>query len=520
MMTVPPARAFWFPLILAGTLVQALPVHSAEIPLNDPIVLEARTLRDRGEFAQATRKLQQHLDQTTTLSQELQRALRFEIEKIRRSRIDYSLSREALLKALQRRISNFQTNELEQAIKDGHLDRLVIDGEERFVSASVSNLILRQPQLRQRLNEPPTRENSFYVRLLDAVEDALQAGEKNPNDLPHVLPRDWQATVTITLAPDKVPAGQLVRAWLPFPQELPSQTQVALLSSDPPGGFIAPPDTPQRSIYLERMAVAETTTTFQASYRFTTFARLHSPQESQVLPYPTGSAQPWRDHLASRPPHLDLSDEKLREQAQTIIGFTTNPLAKVRAIHQWMIENQIYQFAREYSTLDSLSRYTLDRGAGDCGQHAMLFIALCRIAGIPARWASGWDMYEERAGMHDWTEVWIEPYGWIPVDTDLALMTKHHQDGFLTPQDIQKISEFMVGNSDGRRLTINVDYGRPFVPTKTDFRSEPLDFQRGEVEANGKNLYFNEWNSRMEIQEIQPNPTPTPRRQIRRNGTR
>ena len=30
-------------------------------------------------------------------------------------------------------------------------------------------------------------------------------------------------------------------------------------------------------------------------------------------------------------------------------------------------------------------------------------------------------------------------------------------------------------------------------PPKTSFRSEPTDFQRGEVEIDGHNLYFDEW---------------------------
>jgi hypothetical protein len=40
---------------------------------------------------------------------------------------------------------------------------------------------------------------------------------------------------------------------------------------------------------------------------------------------------------------------------------------------------------------------------------------------------------------------------------------------------------------------VNLDYGGPLAPPKTSFRSEPHDFQRGEVEIDGHNLYFDEW---------------------------
>src|SRR5687767_15490071 len=39
----------------------------------------------------------------------------------------------------------------------------------------------------------------------------------------------------------------------------------------------------------------------------------------------------------------------------------------------------------------------------------------------------------------------------------------------------------------------SLDYGSPLVPEKRSLRSEPADFQRGEVELDGRNLYYDEW---------------------------
>ena len=52
---------------------------------------------------------------------------------------------------------------------------------------------------------------------------------------------------------------------------------------------------------------------------------------------------------------------------------------------------------------------------------------------------------------------------------------------------------------DPYRLIVNLDYGQPLEPPKTSFRSEPTDFQRGEIEIDGHNLYFDEWDYKFEV---------------------
>jgi hypothetical protein len=85
--------------------------------------------------------------------------------------------------------------------------------------------------------------------------------------------------------------------------------------------------------------------------------------------------------------------------------------------------------------------------------------------------------------MHDWTEVYIEPWGWLPCDPSYGLQKS----------DDPKVREFYIGHQDCYRMIVNTDYGCPLVPPKQSLRSEPADFQRGEVEIDGRNLYFDEW---------------------------
>ena len=51
---------------------------------------------------------------------------------------------------------------------------------------------------------------------------------------------------------------------------------------------------------------------------------------------------------------------------------------------------------------------------GDCSEHAVLFVALCRAAGIPARRCSGYVCLGSMWGAHAWAEIWVGQ--WIAAD--------------------------------------------------------------------------------------------------------
>jgi hypothetical protein len=56
----------------------------------------------------------------------------------------------------------------------------------------------------------------------------------------------------------------------------------------------------------------------------------------------------------------------------------------------------------------------LQSGSGDCSEHALLFVTLCRSVGIPARRCSGYCCIGTIWGAHAWAEVWTGE--WIGVD--------------------------------------------------------------------------------------------------------
>jgi hypothetical protein len=101
--------------------------------------------------------------------------------------------------------------------------------------------------------------------------------------------------------------------------------------------------------------------------------------------------------------------------------------------------------------------------------------------------------------MHDWSEFYVEPWGWLPADPSYGVSLRDHAD--------PAVRDFFCGCIDPYRFIVNLDYACPLIPPKTSFRSEPNDFQRGEIEIDGHNLYFDEWDYKFSVDSQPLNET-------------
>ena len=120
---------------------------------------------------------------------------------------------------------------------------------------------------------------------------------------------------------------------------------------------------------------------------------------------------------------------------------------------------------------------------------------MCRMAGIPARWQSGWETKPLADwGMHDWAEIYLAPWGWLPADASYGVQKSADP----------RIADFYCGHQDSYRMIVNLDWGRDLFPPKPSLRSEPADFQRGEVEVDGQNLYYDQWDYTVKLERDPP----------------
>jgi protein-glutamine gamma-glutamyltransferase len=108
---------------------------------------------------------------------------------------------------------------------------------------------------------------------------------------------------------------------------------------------------------------------------------------------------------------------KVRELAEKAIGDAKEPREKVRRLVKFVHDYVQPSLATSLPRLEDL----LERKQGDCKSYALLFVALARAAGLPAREVGGL-MYlgddVKAFGGHAWNEVVLDGV-WVPVDCSL-----------------------------------------------------------------------------------------------------
>ena len=410
-------------------------------------------------------------------------ALLFQRERMRRILIDFRLDEAEVLSRLRKAIPDLGDAEFARWKAANLIEHRVIDGRTLYFARAVPNLFRLSPEAAARRADPaPFSEgpmespNAHHAAVVEAARETGQAS---------VLPRRVQVTQSITVDADAVPAGETVRAWIPFPRDIPGQQQdIRLLGSIPAEATVAPEPTAQRTVYMEQVARAGEPTEFSIDYELTLLAQRHAIDPDKVVPAPATAE--LAAHLGERPPHIVFTPA-LRAFSEKVVNGETNPYRIAQKLFA-AVDDIPWAGAREYSTITNISDYALHAGHADCGQQTLLLMALLRLNGIPARWQSGM-VYSEGDywNLHDWGWMYLAPYGWVPMD-----VTTGRFEG-ATADSGADLEWFYLGGLDAYRIAFNDDYGTGFVPAKQHFRSETVDSQRGEVEWDGGNLYFDQW---------------------------
>ena len=329
-----------------------------------------------------------------------------------------------------------------------------------------------------------TAEDPEMLFRLKHTQDAFKLSD-NQSSLS--LPVNFGITFTITLKPDVVPDGETIRCWMPWPKSNHRQKKIELLYTSCQEYIISPDTAIHSTLYMEEKAKNEVPTVFRISYRYESSAQYFNIAERKILPYDKESAI-YKKYTSEQLPQINFSDE-IKHLADSITGHDENPVEIVRKIYYWFNKNIPWTGALEYSIMADIPEYVIQNKRGDCGMKNFLFISMLRYKGIPARWQSGFMVPPGHKTMHDWCEVYYEGPGWIPVDVDYGLQQSATKG----------IKEFYISGIDSYRLIVNQEIAGPLHPEKQHLRSEPYDFQRGEVEWKGGNLYFDKWDYDIKI---------------------
>jgi hypothetical protein len=132
------------------------------------------------------------------------------------------------------------------------------------------------------------------------------------------------------------------------------------------------------------------------------------------LDKPTPLTKEKRAIFLHSSPRIQCDHETIREQAKKIVGDEKNPLKQAKRLETWVYKT----LKKSYSDNADTSLEVLDHKAGDCTEHALLFVTLARALGIPAREVGGVAFVKADKplfGWHAWAEI-HDGHQWVSVD--------------------------------------------------------------------------------------------------------
>jgi hypothetical protein len=371
--------------------------------------------------------------------------------------------------------------------KNNWLEYRMIDGEKRYFKRAVPNLKLI---LESKHSDKPGSRGLITGQLSSfRLEHSRKVIESVNSVGRPVIPVKMMVTYRLTVNADAVPDGETVRCWLPFPREVHSrQGDVNLVKTIPDSHFMAPDTLGQRSVYLEQRASKGNPVVFEIQFNYRSMAQYFDLNKMNVLKYDTTSSD-FKKYTTEQYPQIVFTNG-IKQLSDSIVKGFPNPVEKVKKLYYWINDHIIWTGALEYSIMPRIPEYVMANRRGDCGMQTLLFMTMARYQGIPVKWQSGWMMHPGEVNLHDWCEVYYEGVGWVPLDMSFNLQDSNNL----------REKEFYISGIDAYRMIVNDAIGSQLVPVKKHLRSEPFDFQRGEVEWRGGNLYFNQWDYHMEVE--------------------
>lgn len=113
-------------------------------------------------------------------------------------------------------------------------------------------------------------------------------------------------------------------------------------------------------------------------------------------------------------PLIQSEDARIQAQARQVVGHERDPAHAASLLTEWV---RAHVAPRVASGVPNAVR-VLETGRGDCNERTVLYVALARAAGLPARSVAGLLYLDGRFYYHSWPEVYLGD--WVAVDPTLG----------------------------------------------------------------------------------------------------
>ena len=438
-------------------LEKDIPILAIELPD------EVKKYRDVYDFAgeiEAIDRLLSAFDKNTDM------AKRLTFERLIAEGLcdDYHITEEELLAKIQEKFPRCTLETLKKLTKMNYADHIVKNGKVYYQNDAKRNLFGAGKIFLESLDEQgnilpyePRPDNFKNETFLDLAERGMRA---------------YRFTVKMKLKVKEEfeRVGEEITVHIPYPAICDCQPYSELIESSHPV-YIS--EAGHRTACIK--TVLKKDDEFFVTFKFDRIVRYIDLDYERVdAEQPSFYTEESLPHIRFTPYLVDLANK--------IKGDETNPLKIAKRVYDYITENINYSYLRDYLYIDQIPEYVLKNGKGDCGAQALSFITLCRILKVPARWESGCRVGPNINSIHDWAQIYVAPYGWIPVDLT---------DGGGARRNLDPLKrEYSFGNIDPYRMTTCNDFQLGFDPPKKFMRCDPYDNQLGEAEYNDYGLGF------------------------------
>jgi hypothetical protein len=257
-------------------------------------------------------------------------------------------------------------------------------------------------------------------------------------------------------------AGILV--WVALPPQRPEQDVIVTKIEPEPAGVLEDPRTGNRVVEWmlrpeerhDLPEIAPDQIYFHFEFEYTEKPVAVAVDADALGAYDTGDAE----YVLYTTSEIWLQTEgAVYDQARAVVGDERNPHRQGRLLFDWVVANISFVSG---GLPDHDAASVLAGGGGDCSQMSVLYAAMCRSIGLPARtvtrtWHDG--------GYHTFAEILLPDGVWMPVDPSLGRLLAHAEDDAPGKKAaLARVAKenrggdpgWLYGNMPSGRLTVSV----------------------------------------------------------------
>lgn len=440
-----------------------------------------------GDFDSAIRLIDQKLSDRRT-PDPLRFCLMAEREMITRLPSDFPFTRKEAIEKIRSFIPDFTDEEFEEHLASGQIRWIYVNGEMHIFDRFFESMCKSMPALGKRAKltlggvESAQKSSAGDLRLNRVVKIMKEKGSMSNRIRIHA---------TVRVKDSEFTPGMFVRVHLPIPSACEQQSQIQIESVYPENANIAPEDAPQRTVCWEENMTENHE--FQVTYSYIHTAQWHDTDAMERELEHTFSYQvpaDLQEATKELAPHI-LFTPYIRSLVEELSRGCKNPLEQAKRFYDYITMNFKYTFMPSYFSMESIPESCARSFTGDCGVFALLFLTMCRCAGIPAKWQSGLTAEPDFIGGHDWIRFYVAPFGWLYADTSYGIAAVRAEN--------EERRQFYFGNLDPYRMVANHEFQAPFTIEKEYWRTDPYDNQLGEIETDTRGLRYEEFIRTKEI---------------------